>query len=447
MRAIGLDIGTTSISAVVLDAKTGLVERSWTIPNPGFIRSDHAWERLQDADGIAVSAEGLLHEILASWPDISVIGLTGQMHGIVYLDKAGRAISPLITWQDERGNLAGDDGLSVCEAIAERYHVKTYSGYGLISHLYNLQTDTVPGSAAALATAADYLGMRLTGAESPVLHSSMAASLGLYDIGAHTWRRDILAAFGEEGRILPRVLRKFEILGSCRGIPVCIAVGDNQASFLGSVRNAGEEILVNMGTGGQISMMTCGVIEAEDVETRPFNEEAYLAVGASLCGGRAYAMLAAFMKDCAEAFGGNTEDVYAVMEQLLAAPASADPLRIDARFAGTREHPGHRGSITGISMDNFTPAELVRAMLGGMVQELWDLYRTMNPNQTVRHQRIIASGNGMRRNRCLQNIAAERFGMTLELSAQTEEAACGAALAGLDAIGSRSWRETIGYRN
>ena len=58
-----------------------------------------------------------------------------------------------------------------------------------------------------------------------------------------------------------------------------------------------------MGTGGQISLLSDRVLEAEEIETRPFNEDSYLIVGPSLCGGRSYALLAGFFKACAGAFG------------------------------------------------------------------------------------------------------------------------------------------------
>ena len=47
----------------------------------------------------------LLDQLLERYPQTASIGLTGQMHGIVYLDREGRCISPLYTWQDGRGNL------------------------------------------------------------------------------------------------------------------------------------------------------------------------------------------------------------------------------------------------------------------------------------------------------------------------------------------------------
>ena len=445
MKSIGIDIGTTSISAVLMDAADDRVIRSWTIANPGFLPASEPWERIQDPRAIVVAAKGLLNEILAGAEDVGVIGLTGQMHGIVYLDENGSPVSPLMTWQDGRGNQPVAGGASLCEVIGEKYGVKAYSGYGLVTHLYNLKAGRVPEGAAAVATIMDYFGMALTGAMKPVLHSSNAASLGLYDLEKHAWRADILADFGEDGGILPKVVNDFEVVGHYQGIPVSVAIGDNQASFFGSVEQASEEILVNMGTGGQISLLSRNILKAEDIETRPFNGGAYLVVGASLCGGRAYAVLADFFTACAKAFGVQKPDVYGVMEKWLREPRLQDPMAVDTRFAGTREHPKLRGGIANLSPENLTPAGLTRGVLEGMAGELLGLYRTMAAGLNVSRSKIVASGNGMRRNEALQRITSEAFGMELRLSAHTEEAACGAALAGLSAIGERAWQDAVGY--
>lgn len=119
-------------------------------------------------------------------------------------------------------------------------------------------------------------------------------------------------------RMLPEVTEKFQILGTYQGIPVCTAAGDNQSSFLGSVRNARESILVNMGTGGQVSVCSDQYFSAEDIEARPFINGSYLLVGSSLCGGRAYALLAQFFEQCARAMGAEGKDPYEVMERFLA---------------------------------------------------------------------------------------------------------------------------------
>ena len=446
MKAIGIDIGTTSISAVVMDAKGEGIERAWTIANPGFLPPAHPWERIQDPDRIVVTTRKLLDEILDSEPEAGVIGLTGQMHGIIYVDAAGRAVSPLMTWQDMRASRPGPNGKLICEEIGERFGVKAYPGYGLITHLSNVRAGEVPAGARGIAAIPDYFGMAITASAEPLLHSSNAASLGLYDPEKHAWRRDILEAFGEDGSILPRIANDYRTIGSYRGIPVGIAIGDNQASFLGSVRHGSEEILINMGTGGQISLLCDRILNAEEIETRPFNEDSYLVVGPSLCGGRAYAILANFFAACGKAFGCDSPDPYAVMARFLDEPREADPMRVDTTFDGTRERPSKRGGIDNLSTDNFTPQGLTRGVLEGMVRELLDRYRTMERGLGVKRNHIVASGNGMRRNPALQRIAGEMFGMSLSLSRNTEEAACGAATVGTVAVGLRTWEDAVGFR-
>ena len=445
MKSVGIDIGTTSISAAVTDDGFGGMERSWTIANPGFLSPGHLWERLQGPEAIVASARRLLDEILDTTPQVKAIGLTGQMHGIIYVDGAGKALGPLMTWQDMRGLQPLTDGGDLCGNIRARYGIKTYPGYGLVTHLHNVDAHAVPGGARSLATIADYLGMRLTGSVKPLLHSSNAAGLGLYDLENHAWRRDILREYGEGGDLLPGIVNRFQPIGSYRGVPVAVAIGDNQASFLGSVRRSDEEILINMGTGGQVSLLCDRILEGEELETRPFNEDGYLAVGSSLCGGRAYALLARFFSACAEAFGSASADPYAVMAQFLEHPREADPMTVRTTFDGTREHPEARGGIGNLSTGNFTPWGLTRGVLEGMAGELLERSETMSRALDVRHRRIIASGNGLRRNPALQQIAAEKFRMEVRLSPNTEEAACGAAMAGLVAVGRMSWEKAVGF--
>ena len=174
MKAIGIDIGTTTISGVIVDAESRAVVLAKTIENGSFIKTEHEWERIQDAGLIVEKAKGLLDGLLAESGGACAIGLTGQMHGILYVDEKGKCISPLYTWQDGRGNLPGPGGRSLVEEIYEKYQVKTASGYGLVTHFYNMRnyrgfgTDgkkeesalifgqrTVSGKAASLCTIAD----------------------------------------------------------------------------------------------------------------------------------------------------------------------------------------------------------------------------------------------------------------------------------------------------
>ena len=437
MKAVGIDIGTTTISAVIVAEDSRSVEKSFTISNGSFIKTGRTWEKLQDPAIILKKSTGLLEDILKEYQDVGVIGLTGQMHGIIYTDHEGGHVSPLYTWQDGRGNQPCRDSRSVCRILEETYGIKLYTGYGMATHIYNSMTGLVPETAISLCTIADYLGMVLTGRKRPLLHAGNAAGLGIYDVRKHCFQKDVFDKLHLDCGILPEVTNEFPILGNYRGIPVCTATGDNQASFLGSVRDVQDSILVNMGTGGQVSVYSENYFAAEGVEPRPFIKDSYILCGSSLCGGRAYALLADFFKQSGKAMGVEDVDPYHMMELLLESKEEEQKkLKVDTRFSGTRECPGLRGSIGNIGTDNFTPGALTRGVLEGMADELYQMYLKMETGIADEKKIMIASGNGLRRNRHLQDIMARRFSMRLTLAEQTEEAAYGAALAGMIAAGA-----------
>ena len=219
------------------------------------------------------------------------------------------------------------------------------------------------------------------------------------------------------------------MLGAFRDIPVFVSIGDNQASFLGSVGKSRDSVLVNIGTGSQISVLSDTCFESSGIEARPFTADSYLLVGAALCGGAAYAALERFFREYAVAAGGKDQPQYDIMQEFLTEPH--DPAQnwlVRTAFLGTRENPEDTGSITGIRLDNFRPAALIRGVLNGMAQELYDLYRIIQQGVGISCTRLIASGNGVRKNSALQDILQERFGMKPEIEQHEEEAAFGAAL-------------------
>ena len=88
MQIIGIDIGTTTISGAVLEyenEKTVKLLEAKTIENGGFMPTANEWEKIQDAGAIVKKDEKLLDDLLDKYPQTERIGLTGQMHGIVYI--------------------------------------------------------------------------------------------------------------------------------------------------------------------------------------------------------------------------------------------------------------------------------------------------------------------------------------------------------------------------
>lgn len=407
MKAIGIDIGTTSVCGVLIDVNTGEILKSCTKNSEAFITTENEWEKIQSVEKIMSVATGILDSFCDD--DIAVIGVTGQMHGIVYTDKNGEAVSPLYIWQDGRGNLPYRD-------TTYAKHLNSFSGYGNVTDFYNRENGIRPDNAVSYCTIHDYFVMKLTGLKKPLMHSSDAASFGCFDLTENKFDYDCNVD----------ITADYTIAGTYRGIPVSVAIGDNQASVFSTLADE-NNILLNVGTGSQVSVVSDTPVVAENIETRPYFDGKYLIVGAALCGGRAYSILKNFYSEVL-GYIEDTDDekVYAVMNKMIQNLDSLT-LKVDTRFAGTRSNAELTGGITGITAENFNPPQLTLGVLNGMATELYEMYEKMG----VQRHGIIASGNGIRKNAALVKIFEKMFDSKMQIPCHLEEAAFGAALFGL----------------
>lgn len=303
------------------------------------------------------------------------------------------------------------------------------TGYGLVTHFYNLRNGLVPDDAVVFCTIHDYITMILAGTHVPVTEASDAASFGLFDVEHREFDVAALEKIGIDIKILPQIVK-----GACVGqylgrIPVYVAIGDNQASFLGATGGDTGCMLANVGTGSQFSVYSDSYMNCPGLETRPFPDGGYLLVGASLCGGRAYALLENYIREIVVRIGGvQMESCYSAMDSILS--NSGKPINLPETsplFQGTRDNPMIRGKITGLSTENFTITHMMWSLLDGMAQELHDMY-AIYKQQGGKDARLIGSGNGLRKNIHLQQCFTEKFGKLLIMSECNEEAATGAAL-------------------
>ena len=427
MKTLGLDIGTTSISAVVYSASGGVLATR-TVNNDSFLPGA-SWERLQDPRRIYNTAMSLVKTLLNLYPDVKAIGVTGQMHGILYVDASGNAISPLYIWQDGRGDLPHSQEETWAEYLSRITGYPLATGYGLVTHAYNLHHGLVPPEAAKLCTIQDYLAMKPSGRTVPLTDPTDAASLGMYDLQNRRFDETALKKAGIDAALLPEI-SSTAILGiGSFGIPVYTAIGDNQASFLGSSQGRTDVLLINMGTGGQVSVFSSDFLETDTLETRPFPDGGWLLVGASLCGGRSYALLESFVQETVKMVTGEEHSAYAAMEQALDSARNIDNLpKVSTLFQGTRIDPSQKAGITELTADNFTPVHLMLGLMQGMAQELYQMYAGYLQKGGTPTTAMIGSGNGLRRNKHLRRIFQETFNCPLILSENQEEAACGAAI-------------------
>lgn len=411
---LGVDIGTTTLSFSIAGS-TGVVH-THTLPNDAALPASPGMQDAQRIAALALDTAGALRQ---AYPAIAAVGVTGQMHGVVCLNEAGEPVSPLYTWQCP---LADD---ACCEEIYRQTGLRVHSGYGYATLYALAQSGGLPQRARTCCTIMDYIVMRMTGRTQPLMHATNAASLGLYRMDSAFFDADALHALGLGSLVLPEVICDNRIAGLWGRIPVSVAIGDNQASFFGSVPDEAECALVNYGTGSQLSMVTSAMDAPPSSEVRPYLGGQYLLCRSALCGGRAYAMLEQFFAAYARQ-AGFACDHYAVMGTLAEqALREGAVLPVCTRFCGTREYPSLRGSITQLGEENFTPGALALGVLQGMVDELHEGMKDFPPAV-----QLIASGNAVQKNPVLRTLLESTFAMPLRLSASCEEAAFGAALFG-----------------
>jgi sedoheptulokinase len=430
MTIAGIDLGTTTVCGLLLDAESGDILSVVTEPNTASITGGRSDESLQDPETIVAIAGRIIGGFLDARPDLRGIGIAAQMHGILYVDAAGRALGPLATWQDGRGDRKTKTGETWVQKLSRDLGRRVATGMGFVTHAVNVAESGVPAGAASLCTIADYVAMRLCGETRPVMDPTMAASLGCFDLEALDFRRDIIDRLGLDPALFPRVARDYPAVGTMRGVPVFAGMGDNQAGFLGSVRSLAGSLVVNVGTSSQISAFTPRLAEVAGIDTRPFPFGGFILVGAGLCGGRSYALVRDFFARTMRLFGSDPGLV--TWDALNAVDGSSltetGRAVMDTRFSGSRTDPEARGSITNLSASTFTPEQLIVAVREGIVAELRGFFDLFPDDLRPGVRALFGSGNAIRNNPALRAVFETRFGLPMRVPAHREEASFGAAL-------------------
>lgn len=449
---IGLDIGTTTITALALalggDAEpVATVETRPTperLPRPA---GRHEW----DADAIAARAEECLGALAARLGDragdVACLGVTGQQHGVVVVDAAVRPLTPFINWQDRRGDEPCAGGSLLGEAARRlgpdawrRSGCTLATGHLGLTLFALARADILPvGTACSIM---EFVTARLAGGR-PVTEPTCAAASGLFSIAARDWDPAAIAALGLPAGLFPEVREAATVVGRLAptaagrvglvaGIPLAAPLGDQQAGFLGSVADRRTSAHLNVGTGAQVSMFVAEAGFAPPLELRPFPVAGGLLTGAVLCGGWSYQVLDGFFRRAGRDLLGTAAaaPLYDRLNELAAAvPPGAEGVVCTPLFAGTRADPEGRAAWSGLSAATFTPGHLARGLLEGMAREYATHLAEIRARAGTQPARIVATGNALRKNPLLRAAVAAATGLPLAVPRQREEAAFGAALA------------------
>jgi sugar (pentulose or hexulose) kinase len=440
---VGLDLGTSTLTAVAVEIPSGRVVGSITAPTPGLESPEAILACMHQSMNIL--------SVIAGMPDVQslpilALGVTGQQHGILALDpQQSRPITPFFGWQNQLGEQPHPQGGTWAEVARERVGdaslrtgCRLRSGYGVVT-LFAQRNHWPPRS--LVCTLMDFWVAQAT-ATLPRTDPTCAASLGAWD-GIHAcWDAPTLQALELPASWFPDVVPA----GTCAGylthawaaasglppgLPVMVAIGDNQASFLGSVPNAADCTLVNVGTGGQVSATTEQFAVDEVLECRPYFQSRHLLVSAGQTGGAAFATLVAFFQ--------RLQPELPWYEMLLQAAGDVAPgsdgVWCEPFFRGTRTEPQRRAQFSGLSDTTLTPGHLARALLEGIARTLAQGRDSVLAQRGSSTSRLIGAGNGLRANPLLARLVAESFNQPLHFPRHREEAAFGAALGAAVGIG------------
>ncbi len=437
---LSLDIGTTKIAAIAYDTTVRKTVLVVSAANSSTVSGLPGGRHEQEPELILQTCLSLLRQLINSgefnWEDVRTIAISGQMHGVLLVDGAVKPLTNLMTWCDQRA--AGlTSGIDRKSWPAERTGCYLHPGYGGATLAVLAAEKRISAGAKAL-TIADFVAAGLCGVIAT--EPTHAGSWGIMNVHENCWDREIAERLGIPMDVLPEIKPGMSELGTLKvdlGLPKTVTVrsplGDNQASYIGSCGIDVEALLLNLGTGGQISLPCRSYTFVPELENRPLPFGGYLLVGASLCGGRSYALLKDFFRSAVSEFTGkelSDRELYSVMDRL--AEEAADSVKVDTRFAGTRMNPGVRGRIENIDVESLTPAAFCRGVTRGMVDELIDMIPKENLKSLTK---VLVSGNAVRKSPLAKQFITEALGVACEQTDTSEEAAAGAAMAAAKAGG------------
>ncbi len=431
MNLIGLDIGTTTVCGVLYSLEENRTVMTLVRDN-GFTDGPEG-EYLQDPDKIYTDIKSILDELIdAAVGSVGALSLSAQMHGILYTDSEGRAVTPFYTWQNQRGHRL-EEGRPLENFLTETLGYPVYSGYGFVTHYSLHHEGKIPASALRFCNIGDYVCMRLAGKTLPVTDLTLGAGMGIADIRTGKRPESLKeTGLGDDERI-PELVSSTEVLGEYRGIPVVQPIGDNQASFLGSVKDKSSSLLINYGTAGQISFHRDSYADYPGFETRALGNEGYIHAAFSLCGGKSYMVMARFLKETALLFGAPEDSsplkiMDAMDLDFSEGPENGQQIESLPLFLGERGKSESYAFFRNITDWNFNPQNMVRALVLGMINELKRFYDPLPSDVRSPITTLVGAGNGIRRNPHLISAASRCYGMPLSLLDLSEESCLGAVI-------------------
>jgi xylulokinase len=263
---IGIDLGTSSVKTLLLSEK-GIVkthEESYPVESPKpefFEQNPYVWY-----DKTISALEILLSDIDKS--EVKSISFSGQMHGLVILDKSDNVLRPAILWNDGRSAKEVD---YLNNKIGKDFLLKNtgniaFAGFTAPKLLWVKNNEPqIFEKIYKIMLPKDYLAYLFSG--NFATDVSDASGTLYFDVMCREWSVEMLDLIGIGKEMLPKVFESDEIIGELKediavelGLPesvkIIIGAGDNAASAIGTGTINSGDCNISLGTSGTIFVET-----------------------------------------------------------------------------------------------------------------------------------------------------------------------------------------------
>ncbi|MCU1355461.1 MAG: Pentulose/hexulose kinase [Acidimicrobiales bacterium] len=419
--AIGIDIGSTNVKAVLVGAGGRTLA---TASRP------LAWVRAgavatQDAEALWTAVVDVLAELAATAPaalrGVGAVGCCGQYSSIVPVDAAARPLAPMRLYLDQRGT-------GRCFAILER-HAEAFGawverhpippvGGGLaLGHLLAFQHDepAVHEATVAYLEPVDYVVARLTGVIAATQGSMFASQLiDNRTLGATSYDAELLAMAGIDESRLPPLLATGSVVGSVvgqarqaggltDGVAVVTGLPDSSAAALATGADEPGRVGIAIGTTGVVltTAPALGLDADHEIVTMPgIATDRYLVSAENGLGGRAVEHVLARFVHADDALGDHrAADPFTGFDAALAAsPPGARGVRFLPWLSGSlapQADPTMRGGFIGVSLES-ERVDLVRAAAEGVAHNLRWLLGPVEAFTGERADEVVLTGGAAR---------------------------------------------------
>ena len=445
-KLLGIDVGTGGTRAVLLD-EAGRVLGTATAEHAPMASPELGWAEQDPRDwwrAACVAIAECLTDAGATQAEISAVGLSGQMHGLVLLDAAGEVLRPALIWCDQRTE-------EECRAITERVGAKrlieltanpALTGFTLPKIWWvRAHEPEIWSRVRSIMLPKDYVRFKLTGARATDVAD--ASGTLLFDVVNRRWSAEMLQASDLRAEILPEVLESPVVSGRVskdgaaasglrEGTPVVAGAGDQAAGAVGMGIVEPGNVSATIGTSGVVFAATSKPVVEPKGRIHTFCHAIpgrWHVMGVTQGAGLS-------LRWFRDQFGGGAS-YDALMKEAAEASAGADGLLWAPYLMGERTphlDSNARGALVGLTAQH-TRAHVIRAILEGVSFSLLDTF-TIFQELSVPVKSIRLGGGGARSS-LWQQIQADIYGMPVDLVVAEEGAAYGAAM--LAGAGAGVW--------